>query len=72
MRLRILLAMSAAVAICGCGGNDDAAQPAAAKPEPRETVFDPLTDSIQRAEAVEDTLKKAEQERRRQLEEAER
>lgn len=72
MRFRGLFVMCAAVAICGCGANDDSEQPAAAEPEPKESVFDPLTDSIERAQGVEETLKQAEAERRRQLEEAER
>ena len=37
----------------------------------RPTVFDPLTDTLDRARGVEDTLRVSADERRRQLEEAE-
>jgi hypothetical protein len=40
--------------------------------EPRETVFDPWVETIDRARGVQRTIDEAEAERRRQLEEAER
>lgn len=48
--------------------------PAAASAEaepPRETVFDPLTSTIDRAEGVQDTVDAQSQESRRRIEEAE-
>jgi hypothetical protein len=61
--------------VSGCGGaaSDDGAssdaQPEAA--EPRETVFDPLTSTIDRAEGVQQTVDEHAAEQRRRIEEAE-
>jgi hypothetical protein len=45
---------------------------ASAEPEPpRETVFDPLTSTINRAEGVQDTVNAQSEELRRRVEEAE-
>jgi hypothetical protein len=52
-----------------CGG--PAREQRAAEPEQQPTVFDPLTDTLDRAAGVEDTLRESAAERRRQLEEAE-
>lgn len=53
-----------------CGGSDDrASEPA--EPADRPTVFDPLTDTLDRAQGVEDTLRDSAAERQRQLELAE-
>ena len=64
MRYRLWF-MSVLLVLSACGGG---AEPAAQQPEPKPTVFDPLTDSIQRAEAVEDQAA----EQRKQIEQAER
>jgi hypothetical protein len=63
-----------ALAIGGCGGGDAPAEPAARQPEPpkRETVFDPLTSTIGRAEGVQGTVDEQAAEQRRRIEEASR
>jgi hypothetical protein len=67
---------AAALAVAGCGGaasgdadSRDAQREAA---EPRETVFDPLTSTIDRAEGVQQTVDEHAAEQRRRIEEAER
>jgi hypothetical protein len=52
--------------LIGCGG---AADPETS--EDRETVFDPLTETIDRAESVQDTVDAQAEALRRQIEEAE-
>ena len=49
----------------------DAPEPEAPAEAPRESVFDDLTGTIDRAACVEDTLRDSAADRRRQLEEAE-
>ena len=63
-----------ALVIGGCGGGDAPAEPVAKKPEPprRETVFDPLTSTIDRAEGVQQTVDQQAAEQRRRIEEASR
>lgn len=75
MRAWILLC-AGALAVAGCGGaassgadSGDAEREAA---EPRETVFDPLTSTIDRAEGVQQTVDEHAAEQRRRIEEAER
>ena len=63
-----------AVCLAGCGGADEADEADAesrVSEEPRETVFDPLTETLERAEGVEDTLREQSEELRRRVEEAE-
>ena len=55
--------------LTACGGSSEEA-PREATQQP--TLFDPLTDTLDRASGVQDTLDDAAAERRRQLEEAER
>ena len=59
-----------ALTIGGCGGD----APADKQPEParRETVFDPLTSTIGRAEGVQQTVDEQAAEQRRRIEEASR
>ena len=63
-----------ALALGGCGGGDAPAEPAARQPEPprRETVFDPMTSTIGRAQGVQQTTDQQAAEQRRRIEEAER
>lgn len=56
--------------LTACGGSAERAEPPP-EPEVRPTVFDPLTDTLERAQSVEDTLRDSARERRRALEEAE-
>ena len=73
MRLTIL-ALSAVFAIAGCGGSDSREQPPAPKPSerapPRETVFDPLTSTIGRAQGVQQTVDQQAAEQRKRIEDA--
>ena len=61
-----------ALAIGGCGGGDAPAEPAARQPDSprRETVFDPMTSTIGRAEGVQQTVDEQAAEQRRRIEEA--
>ena len=62
------VAVCMALLLTACGG----AEPSAEPPESNEpTVFDPLTDTLDRAAGVQDTLNEAAAARRRQLEEQE-
>jgi hypothetical protein len=61
--------------IAGCGGSEEPAEQARERPEPterRETVFDPLTSTIGRAEGVQQTVDDQAAAQRRRVEEAER
>jgi hypothetical protein len=61
----------APLVLAGCGGSESADPPA----EPasrRETVFDPLTSTIERAQGVQQTVDEQAAEQRRRLEDAER
>lgn len=60
--------------VAGCSGSEEPTA-AAAKPTPppkRETVFDPLTSTIGRAEGVQQTVDDQAAEQRRRIEEASR
>jgi hypothetical protein len=56
--------------VAGCGAAEEPAEPETAPP--RETVFDPLTSTIDRAEGVQQTVDTQAAEQRRRVEEAER
>jgi hypothetical protein len=69
MRFKALLMLLAA-GLAGCGGSGP---PAASEPkEPQPTVFDPLTDTIERAQGVQRTVDAQAAELRKRVEEAER
>ena len=64
-----------ALAISGCGGADHTSERADDRSEPtpsRETVFDPMTSTIGRAQGVQQTLDAQAAEQRRKIEAAER
>lgn len=70
-----ILALSGVLALGACGGSDapEPAAAAAAEQKPlRETVFDPLTSTIGRAEGVQQTVDEQAAEQRKRLEDAER
>ena len=74
MSLKAAILIALAWVVSGCGGSEDAAQ-SAAEPEAaprRETVFDPLTSTIDRAEGVQQTVDQQAAEQRRRIEEASR
>jgi hypothetical protein len=54
-------------AIGGCGGGGE---PAEREPQRRESVFDPLTGTIDRAEGVQQTVDEQAAEQRRRIEDA--
>ena len=68
--------MLAAIAfgISGCGGSDEPAEPAVTQRDAprRESVFDPLTSTIDRADGVQQTVDEQAAEQRRRIEEASR
>ena len=57
--------------VAGCGAPEEPAEPEPAPPR-RETVFDPLTSTIDRAEGVQQTVDEQAAEQRRRIEEASR
>jgi len=64
-----------ALLIGGCGGADDTGERAVERSEPtprRETVFDPMTSTIGRAQGVQQTVDAQAAEQRRKIEAAER
>ena len=63
----VLIAM--AFVVGGCGGGEPAAE---RTPERRESVFDPLTSTIDRAEGVQQTVDEQAAQQRRRIEDAER
>lgn len=65
----IFIILVAGGLLVACGGSEP---PPVETPADRPTVFDPLTDTLDRAAEVEDVLRDSAAERRRQLEEAER
>jgi hypothetical protein len=69
--MRAVILLAAILVVASCGGDDSAEAPR----EPaarRETVFDPLTSTLGRAEGVQQTLDAQAAEQRKRLEEAER
>lgn len=75
MRLEVILFLSLTLASGGCSGEGDPPERAAEEREPaqrRETVFDPLTSTIGRAQGVQQTVDEQAAEQRRRIEEAER
>ena len=67
MRVLIFLGI---LLTAGCGGSADEASEAVDGSD-RPTVFDPMTETLDRAQGVEDTLRDSAAERQRQLELAE-
>jgi hypothetical protein len=71
MRLGFIVLSVVAAALAGCGGASEPeqrAEPAAR----RETVFDPMTSTIGRAQGVQQTVDAQAAEQRRKIEAAER
>ena len=69
--MRVLILLAAALVVASCGEIDSTEEP----PEPaarRETVFDPLTSTIDRAQGVQQTVDEQAAEQRRRIEDAER
>ena len=77
MQPKYVLAAAIAVTLAGCGGSEpteQAGEPSDPRePAPRrETVFDPLTSTIGRAEGVQQTVDEQAAEQRRRIDEASR
>ena len=70
MRLGIVVLSVVAAALVGCGQTPEPEQ--RAEPAARETVFDPLTSTIGRAQGVQQTVDAQAAEQRRKIEAAER
>ena len=71
MRVSIL-ALSFVLVVAGCGGSDTTTTPPPEAQKPRETVFDPLTSTIGRAQGVQQTVDEQAAEQRKRIEDAER
>lgn len=63
---------AAVLALAGCGDDSAVSSGPPKAAEERDTVFDPLTSSLDRAEDVQKTLDAQAAEQRRRIEEAER
>jgi hypothetical protein len=74
MQRRYVLASAIAVALAGCGGSEPSEQASEPRePAPRrETVFDPMTSTIGRAQGVQQTVDEQAAEQRRRIDEASR
>jgi hypothetical protein len=74
MPLKSAVLIAIVWAVAGCGGSEQPAERAAAPDAAprRETVFDPLTSTINRAEGVQGTVDDQAAEQRRRIEEASR
>ncbi len=64
-----LLLVTLAITVTACGGSEPPAPPP--KAAKKETVFDPLTSTIDRAKGVQQTVDEQAAEQRRKLEAAE-
>jgi hypothetical protein len=67
--MRALILLAAVLVVASCGDTDSTETP----PEPaprRETVFDPLTSTIGRAQGVQQTVDEQAAEQRRRIDEA--
>jgi uncharacterized lipoprotein YajG len=73
MRAKQLLWSMVALLVAGCGAPEaeQAAEPRAQAPR-RDTVFDPMTSTIGRAQGVQQTLDSQAAEQRRRIEESDR
>jgi hypothetical protein len=71
MNAKNCLLAAAVVTLLGCGSSESPVEPQA-EPQPRPTVFDPLTSTIGRAQGVQQTVDDQAAEQRRRIEEAER
>jgi hypothetical protein len=71
MRVQHCFLLALAVAVVGCGSSESTQEPRK-PPERRETVFDPLTSTIGRAQGVQQTLDEQAKEQRKRIEESER
>jgi len=72
MQPKYVLAAAIAVTLAGCGGSEPAEQASEPREQAprRETVFDPLTSTIGRAEGVQQTVDEQAAAQRRQIDEA--
>ena len=71
MSLRAAILIATVVVIGGCGGSEEPVQHEAPAAR-RETVFDPLTSTIDRAEGVQQTVDEQAAQQRRQIDQASR
>jgi len=74
MQPKHVLAAAIAVMLAGCGGSEpteQASEPREQAPR-RETVFDPMTSTIGRAQGVQQTVDEQAAEQRRRIDEASR
>jgi hypothetical protein len=72
MSTRQLVWLGAFVLVAACSGAAPDADEPPAQDEDTSTVFDPLTETLDRAEAVQDTVNQHAEDLRRQVEEQER
>jgi hypothetical protein len=74
MQPKYVLAAAIALMLTGCGGSEPAEQATEPREQAprRETVFDPLTSTIGRAEGVQQTVDEQAAEQRRRIDEASR
>lgn len=68
--INTVLLLSCSLALAACG-SDSAGDPSAAPAEDKETVFDPMVDTIDRAKEVEDLVDQRKKEMDEKLKELE-
>lgn len=69
--MRTLIVLGLAIFAAACGGPSEPSPPPSADAPRRETVFDPLVGTLDRAKAVQKTVDDQAAEQRRKLEELE-
>ncbi len=69
--MKLIVWCAIAVTLAGCGSSETAEAPSQPA-EPRPTVFDPLTSTIDRAQGVQQTVDEQAAAQRRRIEDAER
>jgi len=70
VQIKHALCCAIVLMVAGCGSSEPAAP--VERSEPRPTVFDPLTGTLDRAAGVQQTLDQQAAEQRRRIEDAER
>lgn len=70
--MRIAFVIAAMMGIAGCGSADTGGDVADAEPARESSAFDPLVQSLDRAEGVQQTIDEQAAAQRRRIEEAER
>ena len=69
--MRVLIVLGISIIAAACGGPSEPAAPPSADAPKRETVFDPLVGTLDRAKGVQQTVNDQAAEQRKKIEELE-